>query len=86
MARRCRGGYHLGQRARGITARQIEVLKSRFQHGSRKEGAAALGISDRTARWHLVRLCERLGVDTAEQAAYVLWLRDLWSEPALMGA
>jgi DNA-binding CsgD family transcriptional regulator len=63
-----------------ITARQLEVLKSRFRHGSRKEGAASLGITDMTARWHLSALCKRLGVSNAEEAAYRLWLRDLWGE------
>ena len=56
------------------------MLRARFRHGSRKEGAAALGISDMTARWHMEQLCERLGVGCAEEAAYLLWLRDLWGE------
>ena len=74
------GGSHRPKRTLKITSRQLEVLKSRFRHGSRKGGAAALGISDMTARWHMEQLCERLGVDTAEGAAYLLWLRDLWGE------
>lgn len=75
-----REGRHRGTYAKGITARQLEVLRARFRLGSRKEAAAALGISDMTARGHIARLCERLGVSNAEQAAYRLWLRDLWGE------
>lgn len=63
-----------------LTPRNIEVLKARFRHGSRKEGAASLGISDQSARWHMERICHVLGVGNAEEAAYVLWLQDLWGE------
>mgnify|MGYP006921312337 CR=1 FL=1 len=72
-----RGPY----RSRGITKRQMQVLEARFQHGSRKAAAAALGISEATVRGHMTRLCELLGVETVFQAAYVLWLRDLWGDP-----
>ena len=75
-----REGRHHAPRPRGITPRQMEVLRARFRLGSRKEAAAALGISDMTARWHLARLCGLLGVSNTEQAAYRLWLRDLWGE------
>lgn len=71
---------HRGPYRARITPRQLEVLRARFRLGSRKEAAAALGISDMTARGHIARLCERLGVSNAEQAAYRLWLRDLWGE------
>lgn len=73
---------HRGRYKKSITPRQIEVLKSRFIHGSRKEGARALGISEMTARWHIERLCEHLGVETAEQAVYILYLKDLWENEA----
>lgn len=63
-----------------ITPRNIEVLKARFRHGSRKEGAASLGIKDVSARWHITNICRALGVQNAEEAAYALWLRDLWGE------
>lgn len=75
-----RDGRHRGTYVARITPRQMEVLRARFRLGSRKEAAAALGISDMTARGHISRLCERLGVSNAEQAAYRLWLRDLWGE------
>lgn len=75
-------GKHRGKYKKSITPRQIEVLKSRFIHGSRKEGARALGISEMTARWHIERLCEHLGVETAEQAVYILYLKDLWENEA----
>lgn len=78
MDDRHRGAY----RSRGITARQLEVLRARFRHGSRKEAAAALGIADQTARHHIARLCAHLGVSNSEEAAYRLWLRDLWGETA----
>lgn len=70
-----RGAYRVG-----ITPRQLQVLRARFRHGSRKEAAAALGISDMTARGHINRLCQRLGVANAEEAAYRLWLAPLWGE------
>jgi DNA-binding NarL/FixJ family response regulator len=75
-----RGASHRVPRAVSVTPRQLEVLRSRFRCGSRKEGAHALGIKDQTARWHLARLCERLGVGNAEEAAYRLWLHDLWRD------
>lgn len=71
---------HRGAYRCGITPRQLEVLRARFRLGSRKEAAAALGISDQCARWHINRLCQRLGVSNATEAAYTLWLRDLWGE------
>lgn len=75
-----REGSHRATAPRLPTPRQVEVLRSRFRHGSRKEGAAALGIADQTARAHLQTLCRLLGVSSAYEAAYVLWLRDLWGE------
>lgn len=63
-----------------LTERQLEVLRSRFRHGSRKEAATSLGISEYTARGHIAEICARLRVSNTEEAAYVLWLRDLWGE------
>lgn len=74
------GRHHRPRTPPRPSARQLDVLRSRFRHGSRKEGAAALGIADATARYHIAELCRRLGVSNAEQAAYVLWLRDAWGD------
>lgn len=63
-----------------LTARQLEVLRARFREGSRKDAAAALGITDISVRHHLTEICDRLGVSNSLEAAYVLWLRDLWGE------
>jgi hypothetical protein len=38
------------------TARELEVLAAFIRHRSRKQAAAALGISDATAAWYLKRL------------------------------
>lgn len=75
-----REGSHRATAPRLPTPRQVEVLRARFRLGSRKEAAAALGISGDTARVHMQALCRRLGVSSAYEAAYVLWLRDLWGE------
>ena len=63
-----------------VSNRQLEVLRARFRYGSRKDAAVALGISECTVRSHMERMCQRLGVNNAMDAVYVLWLRDLWGE------
>lgn len=63
-----------------VSNRQLEVLRARFRYGSRKDAAVALGISEHTVRSHMERMCQRLGVNNAMDAVYVLWLRDLWGE------
>ena len=74
-------GRHYKKRAPlPLTQRNIEALKARFREGSRKEGGRSLGIADVSMRWHMARVCRVLGVSNAEEAAYVLWLRDLWEE------
>ena len=52
------------------TQRQLEVLRTRCETGSRKEAAALLGISPETVRWHLARLFERCGCVDEAQAAF----------------
>ena len=52
------------------TPRQLEVLRARCEAGSRKEAAAALGISPETVRWHLARLFERCGCVDEAQAGW----------------
>lgn len=75
-----REGTHYRRRPLDPTPRQLEVLRARFRHGSRKEAAAALGIADVTARGHTTALLARIGATNAEEAAYLLWLRDLWGD------
>jgi DNA-binding CsgD family transcriptional regulator len=65
---------------RPLSPRQIECLKERFRRGSRKDAAASMGITETTMRWHLTDAGERLGTTNAYEAAYVLWLRDLWGD------
>lgn len=62
------------------TPRAMEVLRETFRRGTVKEAAQALAISHVTAKNHLSQVYRRIGVDTMAEAAYVLWLRDLWGE------
>ncbi len=62
------------------TAREMETIEALFRHGSRKDAARELHIKGRALQGRLHRLYERLGVETACDAAYVLWLRDLWGD------
>lgn len=57
------------------TPRQVAVLAAIVEHGSYCAAGAALGISHRTVRGHLVEVRRRLGVDTTTQAVYVLAMR-----------
>jgi DNA-binding NarL/FixJ family response regulator len=54
------------------TRRQIEVLRAYIARGSIKLAAHELGISESTARQHLVGLYRRVGCQNAVQAAYLL--------------
>jgi DNA-binding NarL/FixJ family response regulator len=56
------------------------VLRSVFREGSLKDAADALGISLQTVKRHTHELYTRLGVESSREAAYRLWLRDLWQE------
>ena len=53
---------------------------ARARHGTRKDAASAMGIADRTVRYHQAQAFARLGVETWAEAAYALWLRDLWGD------
>jgi DNA-binding NarL/FixJ family response regulator len=70
----------LGEGPHQPTERQLEVLRSLFREGSLKDVAVALGISTQTAKQHVHDLYVRLGVESSREAAYRLWLRDLWQE------
>lgn len=61
-------------------SRQEAFLRECFRSGTQKEAAAALGISIQHLKNTLRDLYDRLGVDSAVEAAYVLWLAALWEE------
>ena len=54
------------------TSRQVEVLAAHVATGSCRAAAEHLGISHNTVRGHLVRLRLVMGVQTTEQAVYIL--------------
>lgn len=58
---------------RQATELERAVLTALGAKGSIKEAAHSLGISERTARRRLARLCARLDVESPIQAAFVLW-------------
>jgi two-component system, NarL family, response regulator DegU len=53
----------------GLTDREVEVLKLVGQGASNREIAAALFISEKTAKNHLTHIFEKLGVSDRTQAA-----------------
>ena len=77
-----RGGSHHARPMLGrpLTPRQMDCVKARVRHGSRKESAVALGIAETTVRAHITEALERVGASNLEGVVYVLWLRDLWGE------
>jgi DNA-binding NarL/FixJ family response regulator len=62
------------------TAREVDLLRALYRTGSSKDAGVALGIARSTVKEHLSQLYRRLGVENAYEAAYALWLRDLWGE------
>ncbi|MBI3947732.1 MAG: helix-turn-helix transcriptional regulator [Armatimonadetes bacterium] len=52
-----------------LTARQVEVLRAVYWHGSVPAAAAVLGISPKTVNAHLDHIYERTGVHGRLQAA-----------------
>jgi DNA-binding NarL/FixJ family response regulator len=66
---------------RSVTPRQLAVLRAHVATGSYRCAAYQLGISYRTVRSHLVAVRLRLGVDTTEQAVYVLTARGVLVVP-----
>lgn len=55
------------------TRRMLVVFETVCRTGSAKAAAAELGITQAGVRESLTRLYQRLGVDSAGQAAWVLW-------------
>jgi DNA-binding NarL/FixJ family response regulator len=58
--------------ADALTAREREVLAGVAQGRTNKEIAAALGISERTARTHVSHVLRKLGVSSRTQAALLV--------------
>ena len=55
------------------TDRQMAVFEEVCRAGSVKVAAHRLGLSEGTVKNHLRVLYERLGADSAAQAAYLIW-------------
>ena len=47
--------------SQGLTPRQLQILTMLAEGASDAEVARALGIAERTLRWHLANVHERLG-------------------------
>lgn len=62
--------------ARGLTAREADVLCAVAMGRSNRAAAAQLGISERTAQKHLERSYRKLGVRSRSQAATIAWAVD----------
>jgi putative nucleotidyltransferase with HDIG domain len=65
------------QRPRGISDREVEVLRLVARGLTNKEIAAALGISAKTAGHHLQHIFEKVGVTTRSAAALFAMQNDL---------
>ena len=62
--------------ADGLTARQAEVLTEVIQHGSIRDAAACLVISEQTVKNHLSSINQRLRSRSTLQSAFLLgWVR-----------
>lgn len=59
-------------RARDVTPRQLACFRAILTTGTPKAAADELGISPLTLRNHLAEARIRLGVETNEQAVYLL--------------
>ena len=57
--------------AEELTARELEVLRLLAEGRANKEIAAALSLSERTARTHVSSILSKLGLNSRTQAA--LW-------------
>ncbi len=68
---------------RGITARQLDCVRARVATGTTKGAGHRLGLSPSTVRTHLAGVCARLGVETIEQAVYVLTVQGELEVPDL---
>ena len=55
-----------------LTPRQLDVLRAVVEHGGHKGAAHALGLSAWTINSYLQDIRRRMGVETTEQAVYLL--------------
>jgi len=53
--------------SQGLTPRQLQILEMLAEGASDAEVARALGIAERTLRWHLANVHERLGTRSRVQ-------------------
>lgn len=51
-----------------LSPRQVEILRLIAKGSGTKEIAAALGITERTVKWHVSRIFQKLGATTRAQA------------------
>jgi DNA-binding CsgD family transcriptional regulator len=56
---------------RGLTGREVEVLRLLVQHRTDREIGEALFVSPRTVGWHVTHILSKLGVDSRRAAAAV---------------
>ena len=63
-------------RARGLTAREVEVVRHVATGRSDEDAARALGISRRTVEKHLQHAFVKLGVHSRSEAARIAWAED----------
>jgi DNA-binding CsgD family transcriptional regulator len=57
----------------GLTAREVDVVRSLAQRLTNDEVARALGISRHTARRHTERVMMKLGVHSRNEVAARVW-------------
>ena len=68
---------------RDVTPRMVEVVAAHVAAGTYKGAGQALGISPFTVRDALGDVRERLGVETTEQAVYILTARGVLVVPGV---
>ena len=56
------------------TERELEVLRAVARTGSMRAASAELGLNEFTVRSHLSALYRRMGVHSAAQAVWRLWV------------
>lgn len=68
-----------GRRPRALTARELMVLRLVASGLSNRDIASALGISERTVKFHVTAILNRLGADNRTQAVALAARRGLLS-------
>lgn len=59
-----------------LSPREQDVLLAYVRIGDQANAAKLIGMSTQTFKNHLISIYRKLGVDSALEACYVLWLRD----------